>query len=348
VQAHPGVVDQRVDPAVPVKGYFGQQADGRAVRDVGRHGQRTAERQSGPGRCRTGCLGSAVLDSRCVAPAVTALYRYPVKSCRGERLTRAAVEPWGLAGDRRWMLVCADGSPVTARKHPRLLLVEPRPDGGVLHLSGPAGPDMTVPVPQGQTVVPVNVGGSELTAAPASAESCAWFSEVAGVPVRLVYMHDPSRRRTNPAYSRETDRVSFADGYPLLLTSESSLATLNELIAAGPRASEGPMRMRRFRPGVVVAGPPAWAEDTWRLLRIGNVTFRAVKGCDRCVMTTFDPCTAAKGKEPITTLARYRRWDGKTWFGVNMIPDSPRPGATIKVGDSVEILENADQDGPLR
>ncbi len=289
-----------------------------------------------------------MLVSGYVAPAVSAIYRYPVKSCRGERLAGAAVEPWGLAGDRRGMLVDADGSPVTAREHPRLVLVAPRPDRGVLHLTRPAGPDLTVHVPRGDELVPVNVWGSDLVAALASAESGEWFSELAGVPVRLVYLDDPSRRRPNPAYSRDGDRVSFADAYPLLLTSEGSLATLNGLIAAGPRADEGSMQMRRFRPGVVVTGTPAWAEDAWRLLRIGDVIFRAVKGCDRCVMTTVDPGTAAKGKEPLATLARYRRWDGKIWFGINLIPDSPRPGDAIRTGDPVEILEAADTGGPLR
>ncbi|MGC1283897.1 MAG: hypothetical protein WA895_13260, partial [Streptosporangiaceae bacterium] len=68
------------------------------------------------------------------------------------------------------------------------------------------------------------------------------------------------------------------------------------------------------------------------------------------VMTTIDPDTAAKGKEPIATLARSRRWDGKTWFGVNLIPDSPRTAESwIRVGDPVRILEQADHsDGPLR
>jgi hypothetical protein len=106
--------------------------------------------------------------------------------------------------------------------------------------------------------------------------------------------------------------------------------------------------MRRFRPSVVVSGPAAWAEDRWRRLRIGDVVFRAVKGCDRCVLTTVDPDTAVKGKEPIATLARYRRWDGRTWFGVNLIPDSPRPGDTIRVGDPVEILEESENGGPQR
>ena len=292
---------------------------------------------------------------------VTDLYRYPVKSCRGERLPEAAVEPWGLAGDRRWMIVDPGGDVVTARERPRLLLVMPFPGDEAIRLTGLAMPDLTVPVPPGDDLIPVTVWDSKLLASPAGDAADAWLSEVAGEPVRLVYLDDPTRRRPNPRYSRAGDLVSFADGYPLLITTESSLAELNELIAAGPLAAEGPLPMRRFRPNVVVAGTEPWAEDGWRLLQIGDVAFRAVKGCDRCVLTTIDPDTAAKGKEPIATLARSRRWDGKVWFGVNLIPDPPghagRPGpadrprtaASIRVGDPVRILEQADRcDGPLR
>ena len=277
---------------------------------------------------------------------VTDVYRYPVKSCRGERRSHATVEPWGLAGDRRWMIVDAEGSPVTAREHPQLVLVTPRYEADAIRLTRPRAADLLVPVPADGELAPVDVWGSELVATPACRAASDWFSEAVGEPVRLVYLDDPTRRRPNPSWSRHSDRVSFADGYPLLLTSEGSLAVLNELIAAGPRAAEGPLPMRRFRPNVVVSGAPAWAEDTWRLLRIGDVAFRVTKGSDRCVFTTIDPGTAAKGKEPIATLAKYRCWGGKVWFGVNLIPDSPRPGDTIRIGDPVEILEQAGPDEP--
>jgi len=276
---------------------------------------------------------------------VTDMFRYPVKSCRGERLAATPVEPWGLAGDRRWMIVDAYGEVVTAREHPRLVLVTPLPEDGGIRLTGPDGPDLTVRVPGGEELIPVAVWQSKLLAAPAGAAADAWFSALTGEPVRLVYLDDPTRRRPNPDYSRDGDRVSFADGYPLLLTSGRSLAELNAAIAAGPRAAEGPLPMRRFRPNVVVAGAAPWAEDGWRRLRIGEVTFRAVKGCDRCVLTTIDPDTAATGKEPIATLARTRRWDGKVWFGMNLIPDGPQPGRSVRVGDPVEVLEQADRAG---
>ena len=270
---------------------------------------------------------------------LTEIWRYPVKSCRGERLDEAPVEPWGLAGDRRWMIVDEDGAVVTAREHPALVLVTPRVQDGKITLASPGLPDLAVPVPSGDDLVPVKVWSSELVASPADDAASPWLSGIVGKPVRLVYLDDPTRRPTNPDYSQPDDRVSFADGYPLLLTSEESLGAVNDWIAQGPRAAEGPLPMRRFRPNVVVSGAPAWAEDAWRRVRIGAVTFRVAKGCDRCVLTTVNPDTAVKGHEPLFTLAKHRRWDNKIWFGINIIPDHPAPGATLRPGDPLEVLE---------
>lgn len=285
-----------------------------------------------------------------VPPIVTALNRYPVKSCRGEPLPSAVVEPWGVAGDRRFMLVDLDGYVVTAREHPRLVLVAPSVREGALHLAAPGAAPLSVPVPDGRDLVPVQVWRSKLDAAPVGDRADAWFGDVIGRRVRLVYLDDPHRRRPNPQHSEDGDLVSLADGYPLMLTNESSLAALDDLIVERTQAPAEPLSMTRFRPNVVVSGAPAWSEDGWRRIRIGGVDFRAVKACDRCVFTTIDPDTARKGKEPIATLARYRRWDGKTWFGVNLIPDAPdaAAGATITVGDPVEIIAATDASEPQR
>jgi uncharacterized protein YcbX len=277
-----------------------------------------------------------------------AINRFPIKSCRGHGLTEALVEPWGLAGDRRWLVVDDEGTLLTARENPRMLLVTTavRPDGG-LDLTSPDAPDLAVAIPSGGELVPVRVWSSELAAALAAPEASAWFTKVVGRPARLVYLDDPTRRHPNPAFALPTDYVSFADGYPLLLATAASLNQLNDWIAEGPRADEGPLPMIRFRPNVVIDGAEPWAEDGWRRIRIGTAVFRVVKGCDRCVMTMTDPETAARGKEPIATLARYRRWDGATWFGMNLVPDTP--GVTISTGDEVELLESEPApDGPPR
>ncbi|HEX3337429.1 MAG TPA: MOSC N-terminal beta barrel domain-containing protein [Jatrophihabitans sp.] len=283
-----------------------------------------------------------------MALSLTAINRYPVKSCRGEGVRSATVEPWGLAGDRRWMLVDDDGILISAREHPRLLLVVPRlrNDGG-LAFTSPDAPDLAVEPPRPDSLVPVRLWSSELVAAAASAQAHAWFSKIIGGPARLVHLDDPTRRRPNPDFAEPTDYVSLADGYPVLLTSAGSLAALNDLIASGPRADEGPLPMTRFRPNLVVDGAAAWAEDGWRRIRVGDAVFRAAKGCDRCVLTMIDPDTALKTKEPIATLARHRRWDGETWFGMNLIPDTP--GVEIAVGDEIQILESVPApDGPPR
>lgn len=280
--------------------------------------------------------------------SLQAINRFPVKSCRGEAMQSSVVEPWGLAGDRRWMIVDDDGVLITAREYPRIVLVVPtlRPDGG-LELDSPDLPRLRVDVPGPNRLVPVRVWSSELLAALATDAAHAWFSKIVGKSARLVHLDDPTRRRPNQKFSKPEDRVNLADGYPVHVTTTASLGALNELIAAGPRADEGPLPMIRFRPEAVVSGSAAWAEDGWRRVRIGDALFRAVKGCDRCVLTLIDPDTAQKGKEPIATLAKHRRWDGATWFGMNLIPDNP--GAVINVGDEVEILESVPApDGPPR
>src|SRR5690606_38685748 len=88
----------------------------------------------------------------------------------------------------------------------------------------------------------------------------------------------------------------------------------------------------RFRPSVVIDGADPYAEDKWSEVTIGEVTFRVSELCDRCAVTTIDPVTLAKGKEPLRTLAKHRRWDGKTWFGIRLVPRNP---GTLRVGDPV-------------
>jgi uncharacterized protein YcbX len=282
-----------------------------------------------------------------VTICLTAINRFPVKSCRGEPLEQAMVEPWGLRGDRRWMVVDDRGEPITAREVHRLLLVHPQLVEGGLALTSPDAPPLTVATPDGAELIPVAVWGAPLLASPAGAEADAWVTKVVGTQARLVYLDDPTRRPTNPLRTEPGDRVSFADAYPLLLATEESLAALNDYIDEGPLSDEGPLPMIRFRPNLVARGAPAWEEDGWRRIRIGAAEFRVVKGCDRCVMTMLDPETAARGKEPIASLARHRRWDGKTWFAVNLVPDAH--GTVIGVGDEVEVLSAVDpSDGPLR
>ncbi|GLW46874.1 molybdenum cofactor biosynthesis protein [Streptomyces sp. NBRC 14336] len=276
-----------------------------------------------------GNLGNAELLS---------IHVHPVKAFRGFAPREAVVEPWGLTGDRRWTLIDDGGKVVTQRQQPRLALAaaEHLPGGG-LRLSAPGMPDLTVPVPKPGVTTTIDVFGDKVEAVPAQDTAVhAWCSDYLGAPAALMHLDDPATRRpVDSQYALPGETVSFADGYPLLLTTTASLTALNSLIAEGRHAQEGPLPMNRFRPNVVVGGTEAWAEDHWSRLAIGEVTFRVAKKSGRCVVTTTDQGTAARGKEPLHSLARHRRIDGKLVFGQNLVPLT---GGTVRVGDPVRIL----------
>ncbi|MFC7815754.1 MULTISPECIES: MOSC domain-containing protein [unclassified Streptomyces] len=265
------------------------------------------------------------------------IHVHPVKAFRSLSLREAVVEPWGLAGDRRWMMVDDGGKVVTQRGRPRIALAaaEPLPGGGV-RLSAPGREPLTVPVPRAGGTVPVQIFRDKVEAVPAEDEAVhAWCSEFLEADVRLVHLDDPATRRpVDPRYALPGETVTFADGFPLLLTTTASLEALNALIARGEHAEEGPLPMDRFRPNVVVSGTEAWAEDGWSSVTVGDVAFRVAKPCGRCVVTTTDQGTAERGREPLHSLGQHRRVNGKLVFGQNLVPLGR---GTIRVGDPVRI-----------
>jgi uncharacterized protein YcbX len=151
-----------------------------------------------------------------------------------------------------------------------------------------------------------------LCAAAAGKEADGWLSDFLGRAVRLVYLDDPARREVDQDFGAPGDRVSFADGYPLLLTSVGSLEALGRWLTEDGHPA---VPMNRFRPNVVVAGAPPWAEDRWRRIRVGRVTFRVAKPCGRCQVTTIDQATAERGRQPLATLGRRRRFGQQLVLG---------------------------------
>lgn len=261
---------------------------------------------------------------------LTQLSVYPVKSCRGLSLGTATLDRWGLQHDRNWMVVDAENRFVSQRTEPRLALVEPAlgpewmtlraPDMPALELpvAGRAGPERTVGIWEDSC--------RALDQGDAAAE---WFSRYLGKPMRLVRVGASYERAVSKLRYPSGAEVSFADGFPLLLLSVASLAALNARLAI-------PLPMNRFRPNLVVDGCPAFAEDSWTRLRIGEARFQVVDACKRCVTTTVDQATGTAGKEPLATLATFRRHpDGSVIFGSNVVHDGV---GTLRVGDGVEVL----------
>ncbi|MFJ2829796.1 MOSC domain-containing protein [Streptomyces sp. NPDC087263] len=266
------------------------------------------------------------------------IHVHPVKAFTGQAVREAMVEPWGLTGDRRWVLIDDGGKVVTQRQQPRLALAAAELLPGGVRLSASDREPVTVPVPEPLDTTTLSIFGTKVDAVPADDAAHAWCSAFLGADVRLVHMDDPATRRPidDAPYSRPGETVSLADRYPLLLTTLASLDALNSLIAQGDHAEEGPLPMNRFRPNVVVAGTEAWAEDDWSRISIGEVTFRVAKMCGRCVVTTTDQGTAERGREPLRTLGRHRRFGDRLVFGQNLVPEST---GRVRIGDAVTILE---------
>ncbi|MET0414708.1 MAG: MOSC N-terminal beta barrel domain-containing protein [Actinoplanes sp.] len=263
---------------------------------------------------------------------ITTLATYPVKGCHRLEHDEAVVEPWGLAGDRRWMMVDADGIGITQRDTPLLTQLTVRPRRAGLELSAPGLPPLDVDEPVDGPKELVRVFRHKVTV-PVRVAEAAWSSAFLGRDARLVWLADPTGRPIE-SHANDDDRVSFADGFPLLLASESSLSALNDWLV---EAGDEPVPMTRFRPNVVVSGAAPWAEDDWlgRRLRIGAVTFRAAKSCSRCLVTTIDQETGEKGREPLRMLGRHRRFDGGLLFAINLIPEAP---GRIRLDDPVSVV----------
>jgi uncharacterized protein len=269
---------------------------------------------------------------------------HPVKSTAIRHVARAEVRPWGLAGDRRWMVVDGHGTLVTARELHELFTITADtaetvpPAKAALRLSADGHEPVDVDEPEAD-LVPVRLHSHELLARPAGVEADAWIRSVVGRDdLSLVWCDDPTRRSLNPSYSRPGEHTAFADGYPVTLASLDSLARLNDWIVEDALARgeepDAPLPIERFRPNLVVEGTEPFAEDHWQRVRIGGVVLRKAKAVDRCVMTTISLLDLTTAKEPIRTLARRRMWDHKTWFAIHLIPE--RTGE-IEVGDSVYV-----------
>jgi uncharacterized protein YcbX len=259
------------------------------------------------------------------------------------------------------MIVSEQGRFLTQREVPRLALIEatltPSASGNTttstaqeehqeqrqerrIVLRAPSMPEISALLPpstnNNAAAFSTMVWDDEVSVVPLDESLNAWLSEFIGIRCSLVQMASNTTRLADPRYAaRPTDQTVFADGYAVLLTNAASLDNLNTHLVT-PDAQ--PVPMTRFRPNIVVEGAAAWAEDTWKTLRIGDVVFDVVKPCGRCIITTIDQETAIKSIEPLPTLKRYRRSsDGtKVLFGQNLT--LPRAGI-VRVGDVVEVLE---------
>ncbi len=231
--------------------------------------------------------------------------------------------------DRRWMLVDENSVMLTQRKLSRMSLIHCRLDGEKLIVDAPNMSQLVLQQCNQENIVQASVWNDICDAIDCGDTAASWFSEFLQTEARLVYFADDTVRQCDPEYAQPGEITAFSDGFPYLLINQASLDDLNQRL-------KSPVEMRRFRPNLVIDGSEPFAEDSWKRIRIGDITFRLVKPCSRCIIPSIDPDTAEKSAEPVKTLASYRQRNNKIYFGQNVIAEG---SGMLELGMPVEILE---------
>ncbi len=263
---------------------------------------------------------------------------YPVKSLTGISVGTWPVIRTGLLYDRKWMLIDTERQFLSQRKLPKMALIKTALTDTHLILSASGMESLLIPLFQTDgEMVNCKVWHDQCDARSVSLEADQWLSHFLKIECRLVYQPDEMIRQVDPNYAYPTDNVAFSDGFPFLIISESSLASLNQEMQLN-------LSMSRFRPNLVISGCPGYAEDSWREISIGAIDFRLPKPCSRCSVPAIEPETAEIGKEPLTTLSRIRKWDNKIYFGQNAVHNQR---GLLTIGDAVKVKVMGAKQPPL-
>ena len=271
------------------------------------------------------------------------LIRYPVKSFRGLAVPSFEIAGAGLKADRRWMVVDGKGRFLTQRQLPRMarLSVTEQAQGLLLGGGGAQGFERSCLVEKpgdSGTRIEVTVWGDQCQAVVAKQHVNQWLSDELEFPCRLVYLPLTSPRLVQ---GFGNNHLGFADGYPLLLTSQASLRQLNQRLSD---KDVPPVSMDRFRPNLVVSALDLepFAEDRWASLTLGNLRLINAKPCGRCMVVTTDQRSGVRdaAREPLATLRQFRMDpQGEICFGINLVPEflGGATDAIIKTGDQLEV-----------
>ena len=259
---------------------------------------------------------------------VKELWIYPIKSIGGMCVDNAMALPEGFQYDRRWMLIDENGQFVTQREHFKLSTFSSTIADNKLIISHKGE---TIDTPLDQTTpdtVRVQVWSSKLKAQEVNPDVSNWFSVKLSMKVTLVKMTDISKRPRRLFVPPYKTTLSFADGYPYLILGAESMNELNAKL-------DHPVLPDRFRANIIVSSSIPHEEDKWKGLNAGNAQLQVIKPCARCVMITVNQQTGKTGKEPLKTLAAYRKKRNKIYFGANAICTKD---GIISVGDRLEIM----------
>jgi uncharacterized protein len=262
------------------------------------------------------------------------IWRYPVKSCQGARLEEAAVDIYGIEGDRLFAIAPLDGDMLSQRAVPRLNLISVDQSKDRLHLGFPGRDPVTIDLSQDGTPVTVSMHG-EMPGECLGDEAAAWLSDILQRDCRLVRSHVSFTRRIAPqaAHMMLPVQQRYPNAGPINILGQASLDDLN-------RRAGVELEVQRFRPNFVIEGAENYAEDSWKRVKIGELVLEYMGPCERCGVTLVAPGTDERGHEPLLTLRTYRKIE--TGFANGLIFSAfykPLAPGKVRRGDKVEVLE---------
>ncbi|TVU08500.1 hypothetical protein EJB05_41905 [Eragrostis curvula] len=255
---------------------------------------------------------------------------YPVKSCQGFSVQSWPLTTGGLKYDREWLLQGSGGEILTQKKVPELSSIHTLIDLelGKLFIESPKCKDKLQISLEHLThlTAELDVYGQRYEVQSYCDTINTWFSEAIGRPCSFMRCSSSKYRSCSIAGGRDNlcrdarSKLSFVNEGQLLLISEESVSDLNSRLHSSN--ANGKQRVvvdaMRFRPNIVTSGSTPYNEDNWKRLRIGDAYFTSMGGCNRCQMINLyqNSGQVVKAKEPLATLASYRRQKGKILFGV--------------------------------
>lgn len=256
---------------------------------------------------------------------VKEIYIYPIKSLAAISCKEAFAEEMGFENDRRWMLINAENVHVTQREYPILSQFYPQISDGKISITFEDYKHEFLIDEHVDQPIDSKVWEDKSEVFEVNQSSSQWFSDRLGFPCKLVKIIKSGDRKHESSKLKESFNVSLADGYPYLLVGTESMEVLNEKL-------ENKITVLRFRPNIVISSQNAHEEDDFDTFKIGEVDFKNIKPCGRCIMVNNDPQKGIIKKEPLKTMSKYRKVDNLVYFGTNIVSLN---SGVITVGDEV-------------
>ena len=258
-----------------------------------------------------------------IKPHVARFFIYPIKSLDWVECDRVTIlESGAIEGDRTWAIFDLDGNFVNGKRQPKIHALRSE-----FNLATNA---LTLQI-QGEQKQKFNLIEEQQTI-------CDWLESYFGFPVKI----------------RQNLQMGFPDDTVSPGATIISPATLEAIADWYPELTTADIR-RRFRANIEIGSVPAFWED--RLFgvlektvsfKVGEVKFKGVNPCQRCVVVTRDPQTGKPYPEFQKIFIEQRKntlpqWTERSRFNhffrlaVNTRLSSTEAGKKIRVGDLVTV-----------